>query len=60
MTTHRFQPVLDMDDDWFIVDTDDHTRTTRSFARDSALLFCFELERDPTRKPHVADWDEWR
>ncbi|HEY6115094.1 MAG TPA: hypothetical protein VI172_03965 [Candidatus Dormibacteraeota bacterium] len=60
MTTHRFQPILDMDDDWFIVDAELHLKTARSFSRDHALLFCFELEREPSRAPDVSIWEEWR
>lgn len=57
MTTHRFQPMLDMDNDYYIVDAEAHERTTRTFSRDHALLFCFELEREPDRKGDVANWD---
>jgi hypothetical protein len=49
-----------MDDDWFIVDAELHLKTARSFSRDHALLFCFELEREPSRAPDVSIWEEWR
>jgi hypothetical protein len=58
VTTHRFQPVLDMDDEWHIVDMEEHTRTTRTFPRDTAIILCFELERDADRKGDVATWQE--
>jgi hypothetical protein len=58
MTTHRFQPLHDLDDEWFIVDTQDHERTSRTFSRDTAIIFCFELERDADRKDDVGTWRE--
>jgi len=49
-----------MGDDWFIADAEDHTRSARTFSHDHAVLFCFELERDPERKGDVSTiWDRW-
>lgn len=56
MTTHRFQPQREMDDEWLIIDIDHYERTTRTFSRDTALMFCFALEQDPDRKQDVASW----